>query len=82
MIEMVNNINKTTFRGQARVSCFTCHQGPAASRGRAERDESSSTSRVGRGLRREPAAARAGTDSDAGAGDRQVHQCASAPCSR
>jgi len=27
MIEMVNNINKTTFRGQARVSCFTCHQG-------------------------------------------------------
>src|SRR6185503_4810770 len=23
MIEMVNNINKTTFRGQARVSCFT-----------------------------------------------------------
>jgi hypothetical protein len=29
MIEMVNNINKTTFRGQARVSCFTCHQGRA-----------------------------------------------------
>jgi hypothetical protein len=27
MIDMVNNINKTTFRGQARVSCFTCHQG-------------------------------------------------------
>ena len=27
MIEMVNTINKTTFRGQARVSCFTCHQG-------------------------------------------------------
>jgi hypothetical protein len=27
MIEMVNNINKTTFKGQARVSCFTCHQG-------------------------------------------------------
>ena len=27
MIEMVNNINKTTFRGQARVTCFTCHQG-------------------------------------------------------
>ena len=27
MIEMVNNVNKTTFRGQARVTCFTCHQG-------------------------------------------------------
>jgi hypothetical protein len=27
MIEMVNSVNKTTFRGQARVSCFTCHQG-------------------------------------------------------
>jgi hypothetical protein len=27
MIAMVDNINKTTFRGQARVSCFTCHQG-------------------------------------------------------
>ena len=27
MIQMVDNINKTTFRGQARVTCFTCHQG-------------------------------------------------------
>jgi len=27
MIEMVNSVNKTTFRGQARVTCFTCHQG-------------------------------------------------------
>jgi outer membrane murein-binding lipoprotein Lpp len=27
MIEMVNSVNKTTFRGQAKVSCFTCHQG-------------------------------------------------------
>ena len=27
MIEMVNTVNKTTFRGQAKVTCFTCHQG-------------------------------------------------------
>jgi len=27
MIEMVNTVNKNTFRGQAKVSCFTCHQG-------------------------------------------------------
>jgi hypothetical protein len=27
MVEMVNAINKTTFRGQAKVTCFTCHQG-------------------------------------------------------
>ena len=27
MIQMVDTINKTTFRGQAKVSCFTCHQG-------------------------------------------------------
>ncbi len=27
MIEMVNSVNKATFRGQAKVSCFTCHQG-------------------------------------------------------
>ncbi len=27
MIEMVNNINKTTFKGQRQVTCFTCHQG-------------------------------------------------------
>jgi len=27
MIEMVSNINKTTFRGSPQVTCFTCHQG-------------------------------------------------------
>src|SRR5438045_9244175 len=27
MIAMVNNINKTTFNGQQKVSCFTCHEG-------------------------------------------------------
>lgn len=27
MIAMVDNINKTTFRGRPVVSCFTCHQG-------------------------------------------------------
>jgi len=27
MIEMVNTINKTTFKGSPQVSCFTCHQG-------------------------------------------------------
>ena len=29
MIAMVNNINKTTFNGQSKVSCFTCHEGRA-----------------------------------------------------
>jgi photosynthetic reaction center cytochrome c subunit len=29
MIEMVNSVNKTTFRGQRQVTCFTCHQGRA-----------------------------------------------------
>ncbi|MDQ5843707.1 MAG: c-type cytochrome [Acidobacteriota bacterium] len=27
MIKMVQNINKTTFRGATEVSCFTCHRG-------------------------------------------------------
>jgi hypothetical protein len=27
MIAMVDSINKTTFRGKAEVTCFTCHQG-------------------------------------------------------
>lgn len=27
MIEMVNSINKTTFRGSPKVTCFTCHEG-------------------------------------------------------
>ena len=27
MITMVTNINKTTFRGNAEVSCYTCHRG-------------------------------------------------------
>src|SRR5438128_9178192 len=27
MIEMVNTVNKTTFKGQRQVTCFTCHQG-------------------------------------------------------
>src|SRR5438093_1479860 len=27
MIAMVNNINRTYFRGEPRVSCFTCHRG-------------------------------------------------------
>ena len=27
MIEMVNSINKTTFRGPPKVTCFTCHEG-------------------------------------------------------
>jgi hypothetical protein len=29
MIDMVNNINKTTFNGARRVTCFTCHMGRA-----------------------------------------------------
>ena len=27
MIEMVNTVNKTTFAGANRVTCFTCHNG-------------------------------------------------------
>jgi len=27
MIEMVSSVNKTTFRGAPKVTCFTCHQG-------------------------------------------------------
>ncbi len=27
MIEMVTSINKTTFRGSPKVTCFTCHEG-------------------------------------------------------
>lgn len=27
MVEMVNAVNKTTFRGAPKVTCFTCHQG-------------------------------------------------------
>jgi photosynthetic reaction center cytochrome c subunit len=27
MIEMTQNINKTSFNGNMRVRCFTCHQG-------------------------------------------------------
>jgi hypothetical protein len=29
MIAMVNNVNKTTFNGQQKVTCFTCHEGRA-----------------------------------------------------
>ena len=37
MIDMVNAVNKTTFNGAKRVTCFTCHEGTQHADRRAER---------------------------------------------